>query len=145
MIVDGKTSIYVTRRMAGLLNEHGPQSTGIKRNLAAKLGYIAAAYDFILREKKRIWTERLTADEWSLLRAATRSRNFYMESGGNPVYDAIGGLWSVVDATDQLAEASEMADEKVRLSLCAKLLNADRADQLALTWMLIRSRRRDKN
>lgn len=71
----GKTSLYLTERLANLLDAHGPASEG-KRNLGAKLSHIATGWDAVMRDEAREWRRILPDAEWdALVKNAANTRD----------------------------------------------------------------------
>lgn len=136
----GKTTTYINPRLAGLLDEHGPQDDGA-RGLADKLNYILPAWDKILREEKARWRALLTREEWLVCQSCTLSHAFAMEMGGPLDLDLSGAVLAcVADTLDSELAMDDAA--KWRASTIAKLQGATLAAQLALVWMLVRERNR---
>jgi len=136
----GKTSLYLTDRIANLLDAHGPSGTDGERNLGEKLGYIVPGWDRILRAEASTWRESLTRDEWILAQAVTISHAFAMEVGG-PVEDDLGSVLLCLEDTN----AQDIEDQSLWpavATLLPKLRSASTAAQLALVWMLLRERKR---
>jgi hypothetical protein len=134
----GKTSLYLSDRLANLLDAHGPTGNEGERNLGEKLGYIVTGWDRILRDEKNRWG--LTREEWFVCQSCTVSHSFSMENGG-PVDIDVGAVLACVEDT---LDSEIMLDDapKWRDSTIQKLRGASVAAQLALVWMLIRERNR---
>jgi len=136
----GKTSLYLTERLANLLDSHGPAGDEGERNLGEKLGYIVPGWDAILRDEKARWKTTLTREEWIVCQSCTISHSFSMDDGG-PVEIDLGCVLACVE--DTLDSEICMDDaSKWRASTITKLRGASNAAQLALVWMLLRERKR---
>ena len=136
----GKTSIYLTERIANLLDGHGPEGAETERNIGEKIGYILPGWDAILRDEKARWRNSLSPEEWIVCQSCTIGHLFSMESGGPVEVDVGSVLASVEDTLD--SEIAMDDAKKWRESTIQKLQGATIAAQLALVWMLIRERNR---
>ena len=137
----GKTSIYLTERIANLLDGHGPEGAETERNIGEKIGYILPGWDAILRDEKARWRNSLSPEEWIVCQACTISHAFAMESGGPIDLDLSESVLACVADTLDTEIAMDNA-EKWRASTIEKIKGATVAAQLALVWMLIRERNR---
>lgn len=71
----GKTSVYLTERLANLLDAHGPTS-GSGSGLGAKLNHIATGWDAVMRDEAREWRRILTGAEWeAMVTGRSRTRD----------------------------------------------------------------------
>lgn len=131
----GSATTYINERLAGLLDEHGPETGDGTRGLAEKLGYILPAWDAVLREEKARWRALLAREEWESILQACWSHAFAMETGGAYDLDLSGAILACVEDSlpGELATGNPDA-------LKAKLRGASAAAQLALAWMVIRER-----
>ena len=135
----GKINTYINEQLANLLNEHGPKEGHSDRFLADKLNYIIKGWDAILRDEKRRWRDILRKEEWFVLQACTISHSFAMEDGGIFERDFGAVLACVSDTLDSEIAMDDAA--RWRASTIDKIKGAAKAQDMALVWMLIRSRR----
>lgn len=75
-------SIYLTERLANLLDAHGPTSSN-GRNLGVKLNHIANGWDAVMRDEAREWRRILPAAEWRALVAGTVTARDDLASAAN--------------------------------------------------------------
>lgn len=135
----GQTTTYINDRLAGLLEEHGPDAGGDRRQLAEKLNYLVAAWDAIMRDEKARWKEHLSRDEWEVVLQCCWSHAFAMEQGGPYEADLSGAILACVQ--DALpSEITLDGADALLASTATKLRDASAAAQFALAWMVIRER-----
>lgn len=134
----GKTSLYLSDRLANLLDAHGPAGNEGERNLGEKLGYIVAGWDRILRDEMGRWKSRISREEWEILQSATVAHAFHMSVGGPAELDIASVALCVQDSIpEEMGATAEQLD-----TLYGKLHQASVAAQYAIVWMLLRERNR---